>query len=246
MPISPPKSAMVLAAGRGRRMLPLTETQPKPLIEVAGKPLITHVLDRLAGQGIERAVVNVHHFAEQMRAHLAGYDALEVVISDESDQLLDSAGGIQNALPLLGEGPVIAVNSDLILLEDEPSLPRLCGRFNADQMDFLMLLAPTLETTGFDGPGDFHRDLQGALAWRGPGERAQYMNTGTQVIGAEMVTRLKALPSGEPHSILPLWREAVSARRLYGLPLSGRALHVGDPAGREAAEQVLQRDESAA
>ncbi|MGB1087990.1 MAG: nucleotidyltransferase family protein, partial [Alphaproteobacteria bacterium] len=172
MSIAIPKTAMVLAAGLGRRMLPLTENTPKPLIEVGGVPLINHVLDRLAGQGVERAVVNVHHIADQMRAHLANYQGLEVIISDETDGLLDSGGGILKALPLLGQGPWLVVNSDLILLEDDPSIPRLADFFDEAQMDFLMLLAPTLETTGFEGPGDFHCAANGVLSWRAPCEKA--------------------------------------------------------------------------
>lgn len=241
MSIAAPTTAMVLAAGLGRRMLPLTEHKPKPLVEVGGKPLIDHVLDRLAGQGITRAIVNVHHFADQMRAHLAPYNKLEVIISDETGGLLDSGGGILKALPLLGAGPWLAVNSDLILLEDEPSVPRLAAAFKPDEMDFLMLLAPTLETTGFDGPGDFHMGPNGLLTWRAPCEKANYMNTGTQIIGAHVFEGRKAGEGAQASSIKPLWHRAGDSDRFYGLPIKGRALHVGNPEGRDVAEQVLSQ-----
>lgn len=239
MSIPIPKTAMVLAAGLGRRMLPLTENKPKPLIEVDGLPLIDHVLNRLAAQGVQRAVVNVHHFADQMRDHLARYDELEVIISDETETLLDSGGGIIKALPHLDEGPWLAVNSDLILMEREPSIPRLCQYFKPDQMDFLLLLASTAETTGFDGPGDFHRAANGALTWRGPGEKAAFMNTGTQIIGANIFADLTPDMQNGPWSIRPRWMQAAQDGRFFGLPIEGRALHVGTPGGRDLAECVL-------
>src|SRR5688572_24348400 len=153
---SVPRRAMVLAAGLGTRMRPLTDTLPKPLVRVAGAPLLDHVLDRLADVGVEAAVVNVHYFANQIEAHLKGRTRPRIEISDEREELLDTGGGVVKALDRLGDAPFFHVNSDTIWIEGvQPNLGRLAAAFDADSMDVLLLLAPTTGSIGYDGRGGF-------------------------------------------------------------------------------------------
>src|SRR6185437_14132433 len=151
-----PKTAMVLAAGLGTRMKPLTDKRPKPLVEVAGRALIDHALDRLAEAGIERAVINVHHFAEQLERHLAARKKPQITISDERGLLLGTGGGILKALPILGDAPFYLINSDTLWIDGvKPNLARLAEGFDAKTMDALLLLAPTTGSIGYAGRGVF-------------------------------------------------------------------------------------------
>src|SRR5690348_6988779 len=159
-----PRCAMVLAAGLGTRMRPLTETLPKPLVPVGGKPLINHVLDRLAAVGVETAVVNVHHFADQIEQHLKPRRAPKVVISNERDAVLGTGGGVVKSLPLLGPAPFFLVNSDALWIDGvKPNLERLAAAFRPDRMDALLLLAPTATSVGYAGRGDFSMAADGKL-----------------------------------------------------------------------------------
>src|SRR5262249_34288121 len=163
-----PRRAMVLAAGIGIRMRPLTDRMPKPLVSVDGRALIDHVLDRLAGAGAERAIVNVHHFADQIERLLAGRVRPKGIISDERDRLLDTGGGIVNALATLGGDPFFLVNADTIWIEGvRPNLCRLAAAFDPAEMDGLLLLAPTATSIGYEGRGDY-----ALAAGRGPLRRA--------------------------------------------------------------------------
>ena len=159
-----PRCAMVLAAGLGTRMRPLTDTMPKPLVRVAGKPLIDHVLDRLADAGVEKAVVNVHHFADQVSQHLARRTLPRIVISDERGLLLGTGGGVRKALPELGDGPFFHINSDTIWIDGvKPNLARLAEAFDPAAMDALLLLSPTTGSIGYAGRGDFAMAQDGRL-----------------------------------------------------------------------------------
>src|SRR3954449_1734764 len=161
---TPPKRAMVLAAGLGTRMRPFNGRLPKPLVSVGGKALIDYVLDRLAEQGVERAVVNVHRLADQIEHHLAQRERPDIVISDERDELLGTGGGVLKALPLLGEGPFFHVNSDTIWIDGvKPNLGRLAAAFDPARMDALLLLAPTASSIGYSGRGDFSMGPDGRL-----------------------------------------------------------------------------------
>ena len=163
-----PQTAMVLAAGLGTRMRPLTDTKPKPLVPVAGKPLLDHVLDRLADAGVERAVVNVHYLAEQIIAHTKSRTTPRVTISDERGLLLGTGGGVVKALPELGAAPFFHINSDTIWIDGvRPNLTRLAAAFDAASMDALLLLAPTSGSVGYDGRGDFAMNPDGRLTRRG-------------------------------------------------------------------------------
>jgi len=163
--------AIVLAAGLGTRMRPLTDARPKALVRVMGRPLIDYALDRLADAGVGSAVVNVHHFAEQLQAHLAARRQPQVIISDERGELLGTGGGIAKALPLLGEAPFFLLNSDSLWLETgDSNLARLGRAFNAGRMDALLLLASAAATTGYDERGDYFMSADGALRCRVQGD----------------------------------------------------------------------------
>jgi MurNAc alpha-1-phosphate uridylyltransferase len=227
--------AMVLAAGRGERMRPLTEQMPKPLVSVAGKPLLDHVLDRLAAGGVERAVVNVHYFADQIERHLASRLAPQIKISDERQMLLDTGGGVVKALPLLGGGPFFHVNSDTIWVEGgTPNLLRLAVAFDAARMDALLLLAPRIGSVGYSGRGDFWMDTAGRLTRRA-GQDAPFVYAGAAILRPEL---FRDAPAGA-FSLTRLFERAAEMGRLHGLQLEGVWMHVGTPAAITAAEAAI-------
>ena len=178
-----PRCAMVLAAGLGTRMRPLTDTMPKPLVRVAGKPLIDHVLDRLADAGVEKAVVNVHHFAEQLIGHLAQRARPRIAISDERGLLLGTGGGVRKALPELGDGPFFHINSDTIWIDGvKPNLARLAEAFDPAAMDALLLLSPTTGSIGYAGRGDFAMAPDGRLTRRGDRNTVEFVYSGAAIL----------------------------------------------------------------
>jgi MurNAc alpha-1-phosphate uridylyltransferase len=228
---------MVLAAGLGTRMRPLTDHTPKPLIAVAGKPLIDHVLDRLAAAGVETAVVNVHHFAEQIESHLKARRAPKIVISNERAALLNTGGGIVKALPQLGAAPFFLVNSDALWIDGvQPNLDRMAAAYEAEHMDALLLLAPTATSVGYAGRGDFSMASDGRLLRRGEREVVPFVYAGTAILAP-------ALFAGAPQSGFSLNRlfdRAIEAGRLFGLRLEGVWMHVGTPeAIRTAGAAIL-------
>lgn len=231
-----PETAFVLAAGLGTRMRPLTDRMPKPLVTVAGRALIDHVLDRIAAAGVACAVVNVHYLADQIEAHLAGRVSPRIVISDEREELLDTGGGARKAGPLLGDRPFLIHNSDSIWLESGRSnLQRLFAAFDVARMDGLLLLAARTASLGYAGPGDFHLAADGLLARREKGETAPYVFAGVSMASARL---LRDAPAG-PFSLNRLWDRALGERRLFGLVLEGMWMHVGDPAAVVAAERCI-------
>src|SRR5262245_40882654 len=177
------KTAMVLAAGRGIRMRPLTLDRPKPLVPVAGKLLIDDSIDALKRAGVERIVVNTHHFSEQMAAWARARKDAGIVLSDESDLLLDTGGGVVKALPLLGEEPFVVINSDSFWRDGpEPALARLAATFDPAKMDALLLLSGHNQAVGFEGPGDFHMDALGRLRRRGSDPTAPFIFAGCHIL----------------------------------------------------------------
>ncbi len=227
---------MVLAAGHGVRMRPLTDRIPKPLIEVGGKALIDHVLDRLAAAGVEQAVVNVHHLADQIDDHLAGRRAPRILISDERAQLLDTGGGVVKALPLLGAAPFFHVNSDTIWIDGvKPNLERLAETFDATRMDALLLLAPSAGSVGYGGRGDFAMAPDGHLARRGEREVVPFVYAGAAILAPALFADA---PAG-PFSLTRLFDRAQEAGRLHGLRLEGIWMHVGTPDTIALAEAAL-------
>ncbi|WP_137042746.1 nucleotidyltransferase family protein [Pseudolabrys sp. FHR47] len=236
MSIDTPHSAMVLAAGFGQRMRPLTAIMPKPLVQVAGKALLDHVLDRLKDAGVKQAIVNVHYLGEQIIAHVASRTAPKIVISDERGGLLDTGGGVVKALPLIGDGPFFHINSDTIWLDGvQPNLTRLAEHFDAATMDALLLLAPTAESIGYDGRGDFMMAPDGRLAW--PEERtvAPFVFAGAAILSPRL---FDGAPQGA-FSLTKLFDKAIENGRLYGLRLEGLWMHVGTPDAIALAEQAI-------
>ena len=232
-----PKTAMVLAAGVGSRMRPLTDTMPKALVPVAGKPLIDHVLDRLRDAGVERAVVNVHHFAEQLEDHLARRRDLEISISDERAALLDSGGGIRHAADKLGRDPIYVANIDSLWLEGErPALETLKAAWDPAAMDILLLLVKRGQGIGFEGPQGFFMDAEGRLTHSTAAEPpTPFANIGFAILKPQVL-------DGEPDgafSIIPTWHRLQREGRLHGVAMDGFWMHVGDPAARDAAEKRL-------
>jgi len=236
MSFDTPQSAMVMAAGFGQRMRPLTETMPKPLVKVAGRALLDHVLDRLGEAGVARAIVNVHYLGDQIVAHVATRDAPKVTISDERAELLDTGGGVVKAMPLLGDKPFFHINSDTIWIDGvQPNLKRLADHFDAATMDALLLLAPTAGSIGYNGRGDFTMAPDGRLAWRGEREVAPFVFAGAAILSPRLF-------DGAPHgafSLTRLFGKAIESGRLHGLRLDGLWMHVGTPDAIALAEQAI-------
>lgn len=228
---------MVLAAGLGTRMRPLTDKIPKPLVPVAGKPLIDHVLDRLAEAGVARAVVNVHYMAEQIEQHLAYRTRPQIVISDERGLLLGTGGGVARALPELGHAPFFHINSDSIWVDGvQPNLARLAETFDPDTMDALLLLASTTGSIGYTGRGDFAMATDGRLRKRDEQEVAPFVYAGAAILSPALFT---GAPTGE-FSLTALFDRAAAAGRLHGLRLEGLWMHVGTPEAVAAAEAAIR------
>ena len=232
-----PKTAMVLAAGIGSRMRPLTDHMPKALVPVAGKPLIDHMLDRLSEAGVETAVVNVHHFADQMTAHLAGRTDPRVIIADERDRLLDSGGGIKNALHLLGRDPIFVANIDSLWTDgDVPPLEAMKAAWDPAHMDMLLLLVPRGQGIGFEGPRGFFMDGVGRITQSADDARpAPFANVGVQIMKPQLLDQAQ----NGVFSILPIWWRLQDEGRIHGVVMDAFWMHVGDPGAREAAEALL-------
>jgi MurNAc alpha-1-phosphate uridylyltransferase len=227
---------MVLAAGLGKRMRLHSDTLPKPLVQVAGKPLIDHALDRLAEAGIARSVVNVHYRAEQIERHLAGRTRPRIIISDERAKLLETGGGIVKALPLLGDAPFIAINSDTLWIDSvKPNLVRLSEAFDATRMDALLLLAPTTSSIGYTGRGDFRMSAGGQLVRRAERDMAPFVYAGAAVLAPALFADA---PQGA-FSLTQLFDRAAEAERLFGLRLEGVWMHVGTPEAITEAEAAM-------
>jgi MurNAc alpha-1-phosphate uridylyltransferase len=230
-----PRTAMVLAAGLGKRMAPITDTLPKPLVAIAGKTLLDRGLDALAGAGVTKAVVNVHHFPDQIRRHVAKRSAPRIVISDESAGLLDSAGGIVKALPELGGDPFYILNADTFWIDRAGSnLERLALAWDAARMDILVMLADPAHATGHSKGTDFFIDASGRLA------RAGNAPDGLIYAGAAIVTpRIFAGAAAERQSLNAYFDRAIAAGRLYGMKMDGHWITVGTPDAIPLAEHAV-------
>ena len=229
-------TAMVLSAGLGKRMRPLTASQPKPLVRVAGKALIDHALDRLAEAGVAKAVVNVHYLADALEAHVLGRKMPKVAVSDERDLLLETGGGMVKALPLLPD-PFFAINSDNIWLDGpRNAFADLSDAWDPDKMDALLLLVPHRGAHNFRGKGDFHMAADGRLARRRSGGIAPFIYTGIQLVGHRL---LREAPEG-PFSTNILWTRAIDEGRLYGCAFTGQWFEVGNPQSIAPTEAALK------
>ncbi len=231
-----PKTAMVLAAGEGKRMRPLSETVPKPLVEVGGRALIDHCLDGLVAAGIETAVVNVHHLADKVEAHLARRIAPKIVVSDERDARLETGGGVKRALPLLGAEPFLLRNADSFWIEGvRPNLVWLAGAWDAGRMDALLLLASTVHAAGYSGRGDFVLGKDGRLSRRPERAVVPFVYAGAAILSARL---FDDTPEGA-FSLNLLFDRAIAAGRLFGARLDGLWINVETPAAVAVADAAI-------
>ena len=233
----PGSRAMVLAAGYGQRMRPLTLTRPKPLVEVAGKALIDYGFDRLRAARVAEAVVNVHYLPEQIESWAAKQTSPRITVSDERGVILDTGGGVAKALRLLGDAPFVVINSDSFSVDEgTPALDRLRAAWDDRAMDCLLLLSPLERTVGYDGKGDFVRAADGRLA-----RRASSAGTPLAYIGGYLVAQrlFEGAPEGA-FSMNLLWDRAIARGRLHGIEHAGRWLHVGTPEAIGLAEAALK------
>ena len=226
---------MVFAAGLGTRMRPLTDTTPKPLVNVGGQAILDRVLDQLAAAGVTQAVVNVHHLGEQIIDHLAHRRSPRIVISDERDRLLDQGGGIKKALPTLGNAPFFICNTDAFWREEGANnIQALARYYDPERMDAALLLAETENSLGVDWGGDFEIDPAGRLSQ--PAGRRRYVYTGVGILSPRLFENV----SEEVFKLSPFFFEAARRERLFGLPTRGLWMHVGCVAAIEEAERALR------
>ena len=234
-----PETAMVMAAGLGKRMRPLTATRPKPLIQVAGQPLLDHVFDRLRAAGIKRAVVNVHYLADALEAHLRNHvRGIDIVVSDERDQLMETGGGIVRARDLLGDKPFVVANADNLWVDGPAdTIKLLASHWDDARMDALLLLVPLARANNHGGQGDFHLDPRGRIIGRRkPSRIAPFVYTGVQIMSPRVI---RDWPEG-PFSTNLFWNRAIEAGRAYGLVHQGLWFDVGTPCAIAATEALLE------
>ena len=230
-------TAMLMAAGLGKRMRPLTATRPKPLVKVAGQPLMDHALDRLEAGGIRKVVVNVHYLADTVEAHLrARKGAADFLISDERAKLLETGGGLVHAKPLLGDKPFICANSDNLWIDGpQDTLALMQRHWHADRMDALLLLVPLARANCHNGPGDFHMDANGRLTRRKSAHVAPFVFTGVQILSPSLLVD----PPGDVFSTNIFWSRAIESGRLYGVSHQGLWFDVGTPQAIPVVEAML-------
>jgi MurNAc alpha-1-phosphate uridylyltransferase len=233
-----PRTAMIMAAGLGKRMRPLTATRPKPLVEVGGKTLLDHVLDRLRAAGVEKIVVNVHYLADALEAHLATRrNGLEVAISDERELLMETGGGLIKAKPLIDCDPFLALNSDNLWVDGPAdTIKLLASQWDGEKMDALLLLVPLARALNHHGMGDFHMDRSGRVRRRKPGHVAPFVFTGVQMVSKRL---LRDAPEG-PFSTNILWDRAIEEGRCFGAVHQGLWFDVGTPNSIRMTEAALE------
>jgi len=233
--VSKVSRAMIMGAGLGTRMRPLTDDRPKPMVTVMGKPLIDHALDRLVAAGVTLAVVNVHYRADMLRAHLAGRRDIEIRTSDETGELLGTGGGVVKAMPHFGGEPFFILNSDSVWVEGYvPALTQMQHLWEPERMDGLLLLAAMTAAMGYEGTGDFVMDAEGHIA-RPERNASPYAYPGVQIVHPRL---FRDAPEGE-FSTNRMWDRAIAQKRLYGTRLEGMWIHVGTPQARLDAERYL-------
>jgi len=230
-------TAMIMAAGQGTRMRPLTNDIPKALVKVNGKAMVDHAIDRVKAAGISRIVINIHAHADKMRAHLEARNDASIIISDETDALLETGGGIKKALPLLGDKPILTHNCDSIWIEGMgATLPRLIDAFDPAEMDAMLVLAVTASIVGDVGRGDFTMEADGRIEWREPRSVAPFMYTGVQIIKPQLFADIDE----QAFSTTKVWRTLTEQGRAYGLRHDGIWMHVGTPQALDDTEAFLR------
>lgn len=233
-----PKNAMIMAAGLGKRMRPLTATTPKPLIEVNGQALMDHGMDRLAAAGVEKCVVNVHYLADLVEVHARRRQDMEIVISDERDRLLETGGGIRKALPHLGNEPFFQLNADTCYWVEgvKPNLEHMIDAWDGTRMDALLLIAETVKSVGYFGKGDFDLARDGSLTRRQEKGVTPFAYAGAAILHPRL---FEGAPDG-PFSMNLLFDKAIEAGRLFGVEMEGLWLHIGTPDAIRAAEYAVR------
>ncbi len=227
---------MVMAAGLGTRMRPLTDDRPKPLVVVAGRTLIDHALDRLVAAGVTMAVVNAHYKSDMLKEHLAKRTDIEIRVSEENDELLGTGGGILKALPHFANEPFFVLNSDSVWVEGMgQALERMKERWDPEEMDALLLMASMVTAIGFEGTGDFQMDAEGRLSRVPPRRISPFAYPGVQIVHP----RIFDDAPGASFSMNVLWDIAIEKQRLYGVRLDGVWMHVGTPDAVREAEDLL-------
>jgi N-acetyl-alpha-D-muramate 1-phosphate uridylyltransferase len=231
-----PTKAMVLAAGLGLRMRPLTDHMPKPLVQVAGRTLLDHVLDKLGSAGVSEAVVNVHYLPDQIIDHVATRTKPRVIISDERNEVLETGGGVVKALPLLGHEPFFHVNADTLWIDGvRPNLARMADAFDPERMDILLLMAPTTSSIGYGGRGDYAMLPDGALRKRKEHQVVPFVYAGVAIMSP---SQFADAPAGK-FSLTKMFDRPNEQERLFGLRLDGVWMHVGTPDAVHAAEEAF-------
>ncbi len=229
-------TAMLMAAGLGKRMRPLTATRPKPLVKVAGKALMDHALDRLAAGGIKTVVVNVHYLADTVEAHLKTRKDMDFRISDERAKLLETGGGLIHARPLLGDKPFLCANSDNLWIDGPAETLGMMQRlWDPERMDALLLLVPLARANCHSGPGDFHMDANGRLTRRKTAHVAPFVFTGVQILSPSLLVD----PPADVFSTNIFWNRAIEAGRLYGAVHQGLWFDVGTPQAIPVVESMI-------
>lgn len=242
--MSAPRRGMVLAAGLGTRLKPITERMPKPLVPVAGRTLIDRALDRFEAAGVELCVVNLHYFPDMLRAHLEGRPRPRLLFSDETGLLLETGGGVRKALPHLGDEPFFVANADVLWRDGpgQPAMARLAEAWDGARMDALLLLQDCARACGYDGRGDFHIDGTGFLRRRSGEEDARHLFAGVQILHPRLFA---GGPEGK-FSLNVLYDRALAAGRLCGLVHDGQWYHVGTPDGLALANERVGQGEALA
>jgi len=233
-----PQNAMILAAGFGKRMRPITDKTPKPMLKVEGRSLLDHSIDHLVAAGVARVVINIHHLGQQIEQHISRRSDIEIVISDETDEILETGGGVTKALPHLGDDPFFVINGDALWLDGPtPALQRLAESWNEEQMDGFLLLHSTVEAYGYDGMGDFVVDPVGQLTRRPEREISPYLYAGIQILHPRL---FKDAPDGA-FSMNLLFDRAMENERLYGMVHDGDWFHIGTADGLSQAENYFRQ-----
>ena len=239
MPVKP-TTAMVLAAGLGLRMRPITDTMPKPLVPVAGRALLDHVLDKLGEAGVTQAVVNVHYLPDQIIDHVADRTRPVVTISDERDVVLGTGGAVVKALPLLGDAPFFHLNADTMWVDGvRPNLARLADAFDPERMDILLLMAPTTSSIGYAGKGDYAMAADGTLKRRKENQVVPFVYAGVAIMTPALFTAAPQDALTGEFSLTRMFDKANEQGRLFGLRMDGLWMHVGTPDAISAAEDAL-------
>ncbi len=231
-----PHTAMVLAAGLGKRMRPISAITPKPLVEIRGRAMVDHVLDRLVAVGVQRAIVNVHYLADWVEKHVRKRKDIEVIISDERELLLDTGGAVTKVIDLIGDEPFFHMNTDSLWIEGpSDNLAGMAAHYDRETMDGLMLMAATVGCVGYDGKGDFLLNDDGTLKRRPEQIIAPFAFAGAAILDPKLFRGRKV----EPFSANIPWNEAIAAKRLHGYVMDGIWLHIGTPDAIRRAERRI-------